>query len=871
MSETSPIYLDLDSPQDSRALEENNLIQRRVKEQLDELLAQFSSKKRNRIINAESFDIVDEISVERPSQCIFISGSRGSGKTTFLRSVVLSLLNKSDGKIRPLAYIDPTRIETNEHIFFTLLSKLDDMVARALRNKPLSKQESLTKGYRECLEKMSHGLKLLDNLGGRPQHQKEWEDAAWALKKGLINASGGQQLELYFHRLLEVAAEITGTETFVLAFDDIDTDSSKVDAVLELIRRYLTSPRLIVLVSGDIRLYSYLMTEHQLANLNSGSSEEYHPGRAKEWAEHLEQQLSIKLFPSQYRLELKTLNDLCASKDYPLVVAARKDEEEKSLREFVEEFFEKHFGLNSDDAKSYVDFFLTQPVRSVFQVLARYKKDGDSARDGDSPNVAQILANAYAGQLINAGVNFELVLEGSGIALAEQVFDLCQEHGDMETGFYLRPNTHNEKFNISAVFLASALHKYTMDKFSSALSYMLIGPACCTIFGSDQGSSSPERFKNYVGLSRGEPAHSVANHLSGYLVPASYSNAVGLNAGVLRLWRSIDSNRNLKKIGDEIHRVYTRSKTEDLKLLESVDRIINEEGGSSLFRVACLAANHRLRNEYSHTFEYLSIYTLLGVITELLASNDTQVSSVQKILTARTSRPTYIAPQFDEKVPGDDGDAEGGEEVGDEKEEEVGQEYKDTSGLIVEWLKLVRPILQNKDYSALMLGKVWTRLFFSLNQAADEGKQSMLSGLAMERFIWVLLNAFAVEEQRYRKDSKWRGNKLTNPRTSSQVLKGNLSGVSDDNAPMTLALATCPLLLAFLRFEELEQNGSLWNALKKLRFSKSNAKKSWSELHEKIYSNLHPRDSTDSNEEPLATLSRVLIVGTFPSTSPSGR
>ncbi|TOQ61770.1 hypothetical protein, partial [Vibrio parahaemolyticus] len=56
----------------------------------------------------------------------------------------------------------------------------------------------------------------------------------------------------------------------------------------------------------------------------------------------------------------------------------------------------------------------------------------------------------------------------------------------------------------------------------------------------------------------------------------------------------------------------------------------------------------------------------------------------------------------------------------------------------------------NTNFSSLLIGKVWTRLFYSLNQISDkakspcayqEGKADIVLGELFARFVWAIINA----------------------------------------------------------------------------------------------------------------------------------
>ena len=96
----------------------------------------------------------------------FIDGSRGAGKTTFLRTVYENIPNEfatqdnNTVHILKLDYIDPTRLEACENILLNVLRALKNIVEKhhiALDN------ESLRTSFRQSFKKLSGGLSLFRN------------------------------------------------------------------------------------------------------------------------------------------------------------------------------------------------------------------------------------------------------------------------------------------------------------------------------------------------------------------------------------------------------------------------------------------------------------------------------------------------------------------------------------------------------------------------------------------------------------------------------------------------------------------------------------------------------------------------------------
>jgi hypothetical protein len=65
---------------------------------------------------------------------------------------------------------------------------------------------------------------------------------------------------LYF---LDCACKRYGNVELIIIFDDIDTSLDKGIIILEVLRKYLTTPKIIAVLLGDIELYSTLVRQMQ--------------------------------------------------------------------------------------------------------------------------------------------------------------------------------------------------------------------------------------------------------------------------------------------------------------------------------------------------------------------------------------------------------------------------------------------------------------------------------------------------------------------------------------------------------------------------------------------------------------------------------
>ncbi|MFN7040212.1 MAG: hypothetical protein ACK4OH_03445 [Acidovorax temperans] len=253
-----------------------------------------------------------ELSYSRPHNAILIEGGRGSGKTTFLLNA-LDNLNKAKGdfakiggRVKVLPILDPTLIETKQNIIVVILSMIETAVASCADDASLG----------EARQNLAEGLSLLDGIGQASAYGAEWEDASWVMSRGLDKARKGHSFERKLNIYLEKALGLMDADAFVLAFDDVDTNFSQGFTILETIRKYLTSPRLILMLSGDLELYGRLLRRNiyrtfgeRVLRHDIDILEKSRPDVAGTVLE-LEEQYLLKILPPQNRIVMLPLGGL---------------------------------------------------------------------------------------------------------------------------------------------------------------------------------------------------------------------------------------------------------------------------------------------------------------------------------------------------------------------------------------------------------------------------------------------------------------------------------------------------------------------------------------------------------------------------------
>ncbi|MFH1465852.1 MAG: hypothetical protein ABIO70_15805 [Pseudomonadota bacterium] len=235
----------------------------------------------------------------RRHQNIGILGCRGAGKT----SILLSYLRLLQDAAFQVAYdqaatgeadrgtfaqkwkdlpaqvdigclIEPSLLETGDHVVATVYASLLHRAQRYLLEHPprTATDESRAEALMRCDEEVTRYLPALLSKG-------LLEDAFVArgtegLHEELVRHRSGYSLERALWEFVDAYLALRGKDVLVLAFDDVDLAEERCHEVLDSLRRYLTSRRVINVVTGDPRLFSWMMRQRdrrQMVELALGS------------------------------------------------------------------------------------------------------------------------------------------------------------------------------------------------------------------------------------------------------------------------------------------------------------------------------------------------------------------------------------------------------------------------------------------------------------------------------------------------------------------------------------------------------------------------------------------------------------------------
>jgi GTPase SAR1 family protein len=301
----------------------------------------------------------------------FINGTRGSGKTTFMMSLVERLCKPNEEpKVSLLAWFDPTMIETGENVFFSLIQYLKNLIEE--KKKSLCNWDEPDTDYekwRKQLQRLGKGLSLLQK--DKDENKLKYYDAILQLDESMKKAQGGGDLAKDFHELLKTSASILKVDYFIIAFDDADMKLKEGWEILELIRKYLRSSRIITIITGDLELYKHIV-KIQFKNELKLEKQGEDPRVIKLADEYL-----LKLFLPKNCIKLSELKSLITRPIEKYAIKLILNNENRQI--LLSEAFNKLTGYymssgNKNDQKNYADVVFKGSTRKLIEILKDEKE-----------------------------------------------------------------------------------------------------------------------------------------------------------------------------------------------------------------------------------------------------------------------------------------------------------------------------------------------------------------------------------------------------------------------------------------------------------------------------------------------------------------
>lgn len=747
----------------------------------------------------------------------FIDGTRGAGKSTFLRYAFQHLCHKGKGQrqyehndptsdravnVLSLMYLDPSRIESSEHVLLHILKRLRHLAKSCPDRSAASEREQ--ENFRKFFQDLAGGLHVLSGS----KSGLDDLDAELFLDHGLERAADSQRLRGKLHSVIGSVCTMYGADALVLAIDDADTKAELAMEVLECLRKYLDTPQVVALVTGDLEMYSLLVQNHfqkDFASEDKGLNADRRRQQDR-MVEHLEDQYLLKLFPIQRRLQLKTLHTLSERQTYTVITPGVASE--RTLHDAVDNIATEGLRLRSKaDRTLFREHVLKLPVRSVLQLLSTYYKLSESESAKPTDAASEALRATALSSLYRHDVDVESIAEGDLHATIEAAFNLSVRDGEPDTAVYLRPQSRDASLRNAYVSLAADVARLCDTNPARAITYMLVTAGSSNIFhlvakksgaasaGAEGALELQKKIKQYLSVGRTDNALNWSWHATAALIGASTSSGLELRQGIVGV-------RTGSKGG---------AKTFDGQLNEASKGL----NGRPYPAIAFSQSGVKKSN---NTQRYLSIFNTLGLIAnllELVGSTDLDLKkSIADQLNKVRNTPTVSLPNWTDLVSNDSDDVndDGGAEPPRGPEEL--EALEDLVKKVDAWLQICTQLKAYFHPSAVLLGKIWNRLYFSLDnissnmRATSPALDKERCVKAMELFSWALINACLVEEvdYHYRNDDAYQGAiDRSNPRSSGElVFKKFMDSasvgidVTPKVAPLTFMIASCPLLLGLV-------------------------------------------------------------------------
>jgi len=729
---------------------------------------------------------------EHVHETITILGTRGSGKTTFLLS--LKDYYKKDDNVMVLDIIDPTLIEEKGHVFLNIISIINELVQKKLDSNdgdPNHNEQtqftdtSVRVKWNNQLLELSHGLPSMDDVGGTLK-EADWQDPEYIMERGLRTVTSARNLAISFQNFVAMALNILNKKVFFLAFDDIDIDFKKGWPVLETIRKYLLTSKIITLLSGDLRLYSLSIRKQYWNNFGKGLLKNEADALGKlvyfnERITEMESQYMLKVIKPERRIHLTTLYEKIIQwkSQYP-VVDSKIEVQVGSQNVEIESYYKdilSQFGIrNKYQSEAYSSFLLGLPLRTQIQFLSEFNLGFNNLSNVN-------VVDAFLSDLIEKNVNVNLI-NSSSYLLNVEILKLLIRENVLNEVYQLQPVTGDLSLNSSLLSLSllSSLKinntPYLIFDYFIKIGYVR---NLLNILGYEEkgsridlaASPSIEGLCSHSGVYQNKVLRDIAGNMTAYLK--------GVLSNV-NLWGGIIP---LLGLGDP-------AKKKESVLENRID--VAFKNGSTTERVlAFIPLSISAYTTKNRTIPCYSVYTLLASIGEIIRK--VEQDDLDRGLAELSEVRTYGIPEFKKKIN------ERIESVSFFLNQDSAIDFKDNElkKLINEWVNQYK--IKDFKVSPHLLGKISTRFFYALS-SIENVEESISLGEMMHRRIISFMNAVLIEDVR-ESIEKIEGFNINNTNLSDDIFVTNLnaSGGRETDLEFSQWLLSCPLLLLYLNLE----------------------------------------------------------------------
>ena len=425
--------------------------------------------------------------LDRHHDTILIDGERGAGKTTFALTMFEYIKKKN--KISNIGILDPTLIENKEHILINIISKIKKKIDCffVYCKKDKIDYESYNV-WKKQLVKLAAGLSLLDGVGGDRLKSELWDSPELAMEEGIDNSISGEELEKDFHKFIELSLKILCQDAFILFLDDVDTSIDKGFVIMEVLRKYLTSPRLIIVLSGDIKLYSLIVKQLQYEKIDPKKilkeyllyrcieGEHIDSEQIKGYIDILQDQYLTKILKPEFRITLRSIyyyiDKIKVERDSN---SNSENNDYEKLKDVLKDFCKRVFSLKEKELKeinAITEFMGKLPTRTFLQLLKTYYILHYPNKYQDKMDFINILKNIFVAYF-NDNFLKEQNIDDKFIINRISAFLINIENAGSEDIYKLLPFFRDIKKNVS-MFIVNAVSSYILqEKPHRLIEYMI--------------------------------------------------------------------------------------------------------------------------------------------------------------------------------------------------------------------------------------------------------------------------------------------------------------------------------------------------------------------------------------------------------------
>ncbi len=746
---------------------------------------------------------------ERFHNTITISGTRGSGKTSFL----LTLLNDDEIKndCEVLKIIDPTLVEEKGHIFLSIVSYIKERVEQKIGSPNFEDSEGL-ECWKESLRSLARGLPVLNGIESGSD-LSDWNDPIFVMEEGLKRVEGANHLEENFHAYICNSLRILGKKFFIIAFDDVDTDFSRGTPVLEMMRKYLTTNQVITLLSGDLNLYSLLIRKKQWENFGKSllkneydqvaHIDEFKSERYTDLVSQLESQYTLKILKPEFRITLSTIGEKVEANK--MEVQIRIGERKEELKNFYNQHVFEYWGIKEKGLLNlYWHFFSTLPIRSQLSLLKAYK---GNKRDDDE--LVQNISDVFYSELKTKNVDVWDLVRGYGVTTIHILRFLTQNR-ILDEGSQLYPRTNDSVINAALVALGVVLGMRMKNKPMILFDFII---RICNVVDKvdkwdlsrpdNKGTEEPS-IEDFIDFSKCYYDYGLRKISS---IQCAYSASFGKNVNTF--------NEGMIPVAS-LQRIDKQRRDENNLRFDEIFNLENKRRWEDYIAFLPLLA---AQDKFGRSQLYFSFYNLLAAIGDLLSVPKEDYGTQLAIL----SQLRYFPMQSNSNLHMEEGEAvedEAGIENND-VEAEVSSYLDDFVRSLSVWIDLFPKTV----FSPYLVARIMIRMNYSLSNI----KHSKYTSVAylFHKYVVCFFNAVLIEEMLERN----RGAEfvLSNPTDKDNVFVENLKrlariveqGITRENdtlqdrqrnvVPVFNFFVNCPLLTTFIDPEsEMREELSKW-------------------------------------------------------------